>query len=304
MSTQRNSSQTFTADQMDRLREDLLDALDEELELDYEDAHETNFTTSQDIARGTYFRELIRLQGELVKLQDWVVASKQRVIILFEGRDAAGKGGVIKRITQRLNPRVCRVAALPAPNDREKTQWYFQRYVAHLPAAGEIVLFDRSWYNRAGVERVMGFCNDEEYEEFFRSVPEFEKMLVRSGIHLIKYWFSITDDEQHARFLARIHDPLKQWKLSPMDLESRRRWENYTVAKETMIDRTHIKEAPWWIVQAVDKKRARLNCIDHLLAQFNYHEIAHPEVNLPERVRHPDYLRQPVPDDMIVPEKY
>jgi polyphosphate kinase 2 len=196
------------------------------------------------------------------------------------------------------------VAALPAPNDREKTQWYFQRYISHLPAAGEIVLFDRSWYNRAGVEKVMGFCNEEEYEEFFRSVPEFEKMLVRSGIQLVKYWFSITDDEQHARFLGRIHDPLKQWKLSPMDLESRRRWEDYTHAKEIMIERTHIPEAPWWVVQAVDKKKARLNCIDHLLSQVPYHEVAHPEITLPGRVRNPDYIRHPVPAEMIVPEKY
>jgi polyphosphate kinase 2 len=205
--------------------------------------------------RRQYFRELFRLQAELVKLQDWVVATGHKVVILFEGRDAAGKGGVIKRITQRLNPRVCRVAALPAPNDRERTQWYFQRYVSHLPAAGEIVLFDRSWYNRAGVERVMGFCTDEQYEEFFRTVPEFEKMLGRSGIQLIKYWFSISDEEQHLRFLGRIHDPLKQWKLSPMDLESRRRWEEYTKAKEIMLERTHIPEAPWWVVQAVDKKK-------------------------------------------------
>jgi len=184
------------------------------------------------------------------------------VVVLFEGRDAAGKGGAIKRITQRLNPRVARVAALPAPNDRERTQWYFQRYVSHLPAAGEMVLFDRSWYNRAGVERVMGFCSDEQYEEFFRTVPEFEKMLMRSGIQLIKYWFSISDEEQHSRFLGRIHDPLKQWKLSPMDLESRKRWEDYTVAKEVMLDRTHTPEAPWWIVQAVDKKKstAQLHC--------------------------------------------
>jgi polyphosphate kinase 2 len=284
-------------DQIQSLRDDILDSLDEELEMsiDEDGLHSE---------RVKYFRELLRLQGELVKLQDWVVATKQKVVILFEGRDAAGKGGVIKRITQRLNPRVCRVAALPAPNDRERTQWYFQRYVAHLPAAGEIVLFDRSWYNRAGVERVMGFCNDDEYEEFFRTVPEFEKMLARSGITLIKYWFSITDDEQHARFLGRIHDPLKQWKLSPMDLESRRRWEDYTVAKETMIERTHIPEAPWWIVQAVNKKSARLNCIDHLLAHFPYHEIEHPEVELPARVRNPDYIRHPVPSNMMVPEKY
>ena len=291
-------------EQIRRLREDLIDSIDEELELAFEDTAEDAHTTAQDMSRALYFRELLRLQGELVKLQDWVVANKQRVVILFEGRDAAGKGGVIKRITQRLNPRVCRVAALPAPNDREKTQWYFQRYVSHLPAAGEIVLFDRSWYNRAGVEHVMGFCTDDEYEEFFRSVPEFEKMLVRSGIHLIKYWFSITDDEQHARFLGRIHDPLKQWKLSPMDLESRRRWEDYTRAKETMIERTHIQEAPWWIVQAVDKKRARLNCIAHLLDHFDYQEIPHEQISLPARVRNPDYIRHPVPDSMIVTEKY
>ena len=254
--------------------------------------------------RLAYFRTLFELQGELVKLQDWAAATKQKVVILFEGRDAAGKGGVIKRITQRLNPRVCRVVALPAPNDRERTQWYFQRYTPHLPAGGEMVLFDRSWYNRAGVEKVMGFCSDDEYEEFFRSVPEFERMLVRSGIKLIKYWFSITDDEQHLRFLGRIHDPLKQWKLSPMDLESRRRWEDYTRAKETMLERTHIPEAPWWVVPADDKKRARLNCIRHLLSQFAYEEIQRPEVQLPTRVRNPDYIRHPVPSSMIVPEVY
>jgi polyphosphate kinase 2 len=293
--------------QMEKLRMDLLDSLDEEIETELEDRDDVAALLLRQHHRSerlTYFRELLRLQSELVKLQDWVVAHKHRVVVLFEGRDAAGKGGVIKRITQRLNPRICRVAALPAPNDREKTQWYFQRYVAHLPAAGEIVLFDRSWYNRAGVERVMGFCSDDEYEEFFRSVPEFEKMLVRSGIQLVKYWFSITDDEQHARFLARIHDPLKQWKLSPMDLESRRRWEDYTRAKESMIERTHIPEAPWWIVQAVDKKRARLNCIDHLLSLVPYQEVDHTEVVLPERVRNPEYIRNPVPVDMIIPEKY
>ncbi len=289
-----------------QLREDLLDSLDEEFELEMEDRLGEDAGRKPDTAssRIHYFRELLRLQTELIKLQDWVVHSKHRMVILFEGRDAAGKGGAIKRITQRLNPRVCRVAALPAPNDREKTQWYFQRYISHLPAAGEIVLFDRSWYNRAGVERVMGFCSDDEYEEFFRSVPEFEKMLVRSGIQLVKYWFSITDDEQHTRFVGRIQDPLKQWKLSPMDLESRRRWADYTQAKETMLERTHIPEAPWWIVQAVDKKRARLNCIDHLLSQVPYHDVPHAEVHLPERVRHPDYLRHPPPDNMFVPEKY
>jgi polyphosphate kinase 2 len=196
------------------------------------------------------------------------------------------------------------VAALPAPTERERSQWYFQRYVAHLPAAGEMVLFDRSWYNRAGVERVMGFCTDDQYEEFFRSVPEFEKMLVRSGIQLIKYWFSITDEEQHLRFLARIHDPLKQWKLSPMDLESRRRWEAYTRAKEIMLERTHTPESRWWVVQAVDKKKARLNCMAHLLGQMPYREIAHPSVVLPERVHHDDYHRRPVPPELFVPEVY
>lgn len=292
---------------MRRIARDLVDSYDEELELEIEDRNVDDEGAPVGVdkaARAAYFRELFRLQGELVKLQDWVQHSKQKVVILFEGRDAAGKGGVIKRITQRLNPRVARVAALPAPNDRERTQWYFQRYISHLPAAGEMVLFDRSWYNRAGVERVMGFCSDDEYEEFFRSVPEFEKMLVRSGIKLIKYWFSITDDEQHLRFLGRIHDPLKQWKLSPMDLESRRRWEEYTKAKEIMLERTHIPEAPWWVVQAVDKKKARLNCIAHLLEQLPYHEVAHPAVELPARVRNPDYLRQPVPAEMYVPERY
>ena len=293
-----------------RISQDVADSYDEELEMEIEDRHplpgepasaesagETNF-------RKQYFRELFRLQAELVKLQDWVVAAREKIVILFEGRDAAGKGGAIKRITQRLNPRVCRVVALPAPNDRERTQWYFQRYVTHLPAAGEIVLFDRSWYNRAGVEHVMGFCAPEEYEEFFRSVPEFERMLVRSGIRLLKYWFSITDEEQHLRFLGRIHDPLKQWKLSPMDLESRRRWEDYTVAKEVMLQRSHIAEAPWWVVQAVDKKRARLNCIDHLLKHFPYREVQKPPVTLPPRERRKDYSRQPVRADMLVPEVY
>ncbi len=293
-----------------RLRSDLLDGYDEELEMELEDRNidavsgvPTESSDHQN-ARRQYFRELFRLQGELVKLQDWVATTKRKVVIVFEGRDAAGKGGVIKRITQRLNPRVARVVALPAPNDREKTQWYFQRYVPHLPAGGELVLFDRSWYNRAGVERVMGFCTPDELDEFFRTVPEFEKMLVRSGIVLIKYWFSISDDEQELRFLGRIHDPLKQWKLSPMDLESRRRWEDYTGAKEEMLQRTHIAEAPWWVVPADDKKKARLNCITHLLAQLPYHEVERPEVILPERVHHEDYVRHPVPGAMIVPQVY
>ena len=295
-----------------RIKRELIDDYDEELELEIEDRTSEDILAEQEPGRidearqerTQYFRELFKLQAELVKLQDWVVATRRKVVIVFEGRDAAGKGGVIKRITQRLNPRVCRVVALPAPNDRERTQWYFQRYVAHLPAAGEIVLFDRSWYNRAGVERVMGFCSEEDVEEFFRSVPEFERMLVRSGIRLTKYWFSITDEEQHLRFLSRIHDPLKQWKLSPMDLESRRRWEAYTKAKEAMFERTHIPEAPWWQVQAVGKKTARLNCIHHLLSLFDYHEIEHPGIELPERERSPDYSRQPIPEQMIVPEVY
>ncbi|MEW6465996.1 polyphosphate kinase 2 [Tibeticola sp.] len=300
------------ADLMERLRRELIDGYDEELELEVEDrmpallagGDTVDFTQESRETRYRYFRELFRLQGELVKLQDWVVASGHKVVILFEGRDAAGKGGVIKRITQRLNPRVCRVAALPAPNNRERTQWYFQRYVSHLPAAGEMVLFDRSWYNRAGVERVMGFCTEEDVEAFFRDVPEFEKMLVRSGIQLIKYWFSISDEEQELRFLGRIHDPLKQWKLSPMDLESRRRWEDYTRAKEAMLERTHIPEARWWIVPGDDKKKARLNCIHHLLSQVPYAEVERPTVVLPPRERHEDYIRHPVPAEMIVPQLY
>ncbi len=298
---------------LDRVQRELTDSYDEELEMELED-REIDPVTRQVVerersaeakeARRLYFRELFRLQAELVKLQDWVVHTGHKVVIIFEGRDAAGKGGVIKRIVQRLNPRVCRVAALPAPNNRERTQWYFQRYVSHLPAAGEIVLFDRSWYNRAGVERVMGFCTDDQYEEFFQTVPEFERMLVRSGIQVIKYWFSISDEEQNARFLGRIHDPLKQWKLSPMDLESRRRWEEYTKAKEIMLERTHIPEAPWWVVQGVDKKKARLNCIHHLLEQMPYEEVTHPAIELPEREYHDDYVRRPVPPEIIVPEVY
>ncbi len=277
------------------------DSLDEELELELDD-HRLERTST--VAREAYFRELFRLQGELVKLQDWVVQQGLKVVVLFEGRDAAGKGGVIKRITQRMNPRVCRTVALPAPSVRERTQWYFQRYVAHLPAAGEIVLFDRSWYNRAGVERVMGFCNETELEDFFRTVPDFERMLVRSGIILVKYWFSITDDEQHARFVARIQDPLKQWKLSPMDLESRRNWEAYTKAKEAMLERTHIPEARWWVVHADDKKRARLNTIHHLLQQVPYLEVHHEPVSLPERAHNPNYLRGPISQDLYVPDVY
>ena len=294
-----------------RVRDELVDSFDEELEMEIDDARLNKLSEEllerpdpESMDRTVYFRELFRLQGELVKLQDWVVNRGLKVVVIFEGRDAAGKGGVIKRITQRLNPRVCRVAALPAPNERERTQWYFQRYVAHLPAAGEIVLFDRSWYNRAGVERVMGFCTQEECEEFLRTVPEFERMLVRSGIVLIKYWFSISDEEQYFRFLMRIHDPLKQWKLSPMDLESRRRWEEYTLAKEIMLERTHIPEAPWWIVEAVDKKKARLNCIRHLLGQIPHREVRRPPIVLPPRTHHADYQRRPIPKERYVSDAY
>jgi polyphosphate kinase 2 len=297
--------------ELGRIKAEIADSFDEELEMEIDEsrleallADLSDHPDREQIERRVYFHELFRLQHELVRLQDWVQHKELKVVVIFEGRDSAGKGGAIKRITQRLNPRVCRVAALPAPNERERSQWYFQRYVAHLPAAGEIVLFDRSWYNRAGVEHVMGFCTDDEYEEFFRSVPEFERMLVRSGIILLKYWFSITDEEQQFRFNMRIHDPLKQWKLSPMDVESRRRWEDYTRAKETMLERTHIKEAPWWVVEAVDKKKARLNCIAHLIDQIPYDDVPKPVVTLPDRMRHEDYIRHPVPAERYVPDRY
>jgi polyphosphate kinase 2 len=254
--------------------------------------------------RQTYFRELLRLQSELIKLQDWVVANNYKVVVLFEGRDAAGKGGVIKRISHRMNPRICRTVALSAPSEREVSQWYFQRYVPHLPAAGEIVLFDRSWYNRAGVERVMNFATPEQVEDFFHDVPEFERMLVRSGIKVIKYWFSISDQEQQLRFMMRILDPMKQWKLSSMDLQSRIRWEQYTRAKEEMFERTNIPEAPWYIVEANDKKRARLNCMHHLLRQIPYTDVPHETAVLPERVFNPNYERKTLPDELYVPEVY
>jgi polyphosphate kinase 2 len=290
---------------------DLRDSLDEELELELDDTALDQFRNVKpghdgrpQLDRHVYFKELLRLQGELVKLQDWVQNKKLKVVVIFEGRDSAGKGGVIKRITQRLNPRVCRIAALPAPSERERTQWYFQRYVSHLPAGGEIVLFDRSWYNRAGVERVMGFANEDQVEEFFNSVPEFERMLVRSGIILVKYWFSITDEEQQFRFLMRIHDPLKQWKLSPMDVQSRARWEQYTKAKEEMLHRCSFPEAPWWVVEAVDKKRARLNCIAHLLTRVPYGDVSHEPVILPNRVHDPAYQRERIAPEMYVPSLF
>ena len=256
------------------------------------------------LEKRTYFRNLLRLQMELIKLQDWVENTGSKVLIICEGRDGAGKGGVIKRITQRLNPRVARVVALPKPTEREMTQWYFQRYVPHLPAGGEIVLFDRSYYNRAGVERVMGFASDDQVEQFFRDVPEFERMLVRSGIIVLKYWFSISDEEQQLRFMMRIHDPMRQWKLSPMDLESRVRWEDYTKAKEEMFSRTNIPEAPWYIVEGIDKKRERLNCIEHILSQIPYSEVDNQKIELPERVFNPDYERRVLPDKLYVPKIY
>ncbi|EJL6762562.1 polyphosphate kinase 2 [Vibrio cholerae] len=250
-----------------------------------------------------YERELELLQIELVKLQEWVKQEKLKLVVIFEGRDAAGKGGVIKTITEKLNPRVCRVAALPAPTEKEKTQWYFQRYVAHLPAGGEIVLFDRSWYNRAGVEKVMGFCSDEEYQEFLRSCPKFERMLQRSGIILLKYWFSVSDEEQERRFIERINTPLKRWKFSPMDLESRQRWAAYSRAKDEMFAYTDTKHCPWWVVPSDDKKRARLNCISHLLSSVEYQEIEHAPITLPE-INKQGYVRPPIEDQTFVPQRY
>ncbi|MGH1350431.1 MAG: polyphosphate kinase 2 [Methyloligellaceae bacterium] len=290
---------------------ELQDSFDEEYEMEIDDeriARDLHAISAlkhkSSITRRTYFYELLRLQAELVRLQDWVVENNYKLVVIFEGRDAAGKGGVIKRITQRLNPRVCKVAALPVPTEREKSQWYFQRYVSHLPAGGEMVLFDRSWYNRAGVERVMNFATEEQVEQFFNDVPEFERMLVRSGIKLVKYWFSITDQEQQLRFMMRIYDPLKQWKLSEMDLQSRIRWEDYTKAKEVMLEKTNISEAPWYIIEANDKKAARLNCIDHLLQQVPYTETSSEPIVLPERVFNQNYERKVLPDELYVPRKY
>lgn len=251
-----------------------------------------------------YNKELRRLQVELVKLQEWVKYKKLKVVVIFEGRDAAGKGGVIKRITQCLNPRYARVVALGVPTEREKTQWYFQRYVTHLPAAGEIVLFDRSWYNRAGVERVMGFCTDDEYWEFIRSCPEFERMLVRSGIILIKYWFSVSDAEQEKRFLARIEDRTKRWKLSPMDVEARSRWVEYSKAKDVMMQYTDISQSPWYVVNADNKQKARLNCISHFLSMIPYSDLTPQKVELPSRQENPGYVRPPFEKQNFVPEIY
>ncbi len=256
------------------------------------------------ISGKVYRDELARLHAELVKMQEWIHAGGLKVVILFEGRDAAGKGGAIKTITLPLNPRYARVVALPAPSDRERSQWYFQRYVAHLPTAGEMVLLDRSWYNRAGVERVMGFCTDEEYQEFMRSCPEFERMLVRSGVTLIKYWFSVSDEEQERRFRARIEDPTKRWKLSPMDLQSRSRWVEYSMAKDEMFAHTDIKQAPWYVVNGDDKKRARLNVIHHLLSLVPYEDLTPEPIVLPPRQRDSGYVRPPITDQTFVPEVY
>jgi polyphosphate kinase 2 len=256
------------------------------------------------ISGKVYRDELARLHAELVKMQEWIHARGLKLLILFEGRDAAGKGGAIKTITLPLNPRYARVVALPAPSDRERSQWYFQRYVAHLPTAGEMVLFDRSWYNRAGVERVMGFCTDEEYQEFMRSCPEFERMLVRSGITLVKYWFSVSDEEQERRFRARLEDPTKRWKLSPMDLQSRSRWVEYSMAKDEMFAHTDIKQAPWYVVDGDDKKRARLNVIRHLLSLIPYEDLTPEPIVLPPRQRDSGYVRPPITDQTFVPEVY
>lgn len=251
-----------------------------------------------------FMKELERLQLELVKLQEWIKQEKLRVVVIFEGRDAAGKGGVIKRIIRRLNPRVVRVVALGIPTEKEKSQWYFQRYVDQLPSAGEMVLFDRSWYNRAGVERVMGFATEEQVQEFYRTCPEFERMLIRSGIILVKYWFSVSDDEQERRFVQRITDPMRRWKISPMDLQARVRWVEYSRAKDAMFAHTDIKQAPWFVVRADDKKRARLNCIQHLLKQIPYKEIKYDKIELPPRQEDEGYVRPPIDEQSFVPEVY
>jgi polyphosphate kinase 2 len=277
------------------------------LGVEHEGKQEFNSDTSLNTIRvdkRVYSDELQRLQIELIKLQEWIRFKGLKVVVIFEGRDAAGKGGVIKRITESLNPRVCRVVALPAPTEREKTQWYFQRYVAHFPAAGEMVLFDRSWYNRAGVERVMGFCSESEYREFLRSVPEFERMLIRSGITLIKYWFSVSNKEQELRFQARISDPTKRWKLSPMDLESRARWVEYSKAKDEMFAYTDIKQSPWYVVNADNKLCARLNCIQHLLGMIPYDDLTPEPIKLPRRQSEKGYIRPPLTDQTFVPEVY
>jgi len=264
-----------------------------------------NYTVHGVVKEAVYLKELERLQVELVKLQMWIKHKGLKIVVIFEGRDAAGKGGTIKRITEPLNPRTCRVAALPAPTDRQKTQWYFQRYAAHLPAAGEMVIMDRSWYNRAGVEKVMGFCTEHEYEEFMRSCPEFERMLVRSGILLVKYWFSVSDKEQEKRFQGRLKDFTKRWKLSPMDLESRKKWLEYSMAKDVMFAHTDIKQAPWYVVNSDIKTHARLNCISHLLSLVDYEDLTPMHIELTPRPQPSiGYVRPPMEDQEFVPEIY
>lgn len=287
------------------------DLLDEALDLEADDLAVPNVLREEYEARRArtldnkiYYKHLLTLQAEMIKLQHWVTKTNAKLLVICEGRDSAGKGGVIKRIAQRLDPRVARVVALPKPTEREMSQWYFQRYVPHLPAGGEIVLFDRSWYNRAGVERVMGFATKKQVEQFFQDVTEFEKMLLRSGIVLLKYWFSISDEEQQFRFKMRIHDPMKQWKLSDMDLQSRIKWEQYTKAKEEMFDRTSTPEAPWYIVEGNDKRRERLNCMAHILSQVPYKNVRHDKITLPERVFNPDYERRTLPDSLYIPKIY
>jgi polyphosphate kinase 2 len=305
------------SNQDDQLQETVLESSDEERIIEqpeeqdeiikHEHEQEPSHSSEEPkkkLTKKFYNKELRRLQVELVKLQEWVKYKKLKVVVIFEGRDAAGKGGVIKRITQCLNPRYARVVALGVPTEREKTQWYFQRYVAHLPAAGEIVLFDRSWYNRAGVERVMGFCTDDEYWEFIRSCPEFERMLVRSGIILIKYWFSVSDAEQEKRFLARIEDRTKRWKLSPMDVEARSRWVEYSKAKDVMMQYTDISQSPWYVVNADNKRKARLNCISHFLSMIPYNDLTPQKVELPSRQENPGYVRPPFEKQNFVPEIY
>jgi polyphosphate kinase len=293
----------------DRVRDELEDNLDEELELELGDDFlarlpdsVADMPSTEGIDRRRYFTELLRLQRELIKLQDWVVDQKLKLVVLFEGRDAAGKGGVIKRVTQRLNPRICRTVALPAPSERERTQWYFQRYVCHLPAAGEIVLFDRSWYNRAGVEKVLGFCTPEEHRRFLRQVPIFERLLVEDGIVLLKYWFSVSDEEQERRFRSRIDDPMRRWKLSDTDLLSRTHWVDFSRAKDEMFVHTDVPEAPWYVVEADDKPRARLNCIAHLLSMIPYEERRAKEIEVPPRQSDEGYVRPPREGYTYVPD--
>jgi len=304
LALEKEQSEKITTEESDALQTSEHTETQGEISEQQDESSQSSEKSKKKLSKKFYNKELRRLQVELVKLQEWVKHKKLKVVVIFEGRDAAGKGGVIKRITQVLNPRYARVVALGVPTEREKSQWYFQRYVPHLPAAGEIVLFDRSWYNRAGVERVMGFCTDDEYWEFIRSCPEFERMLVRSGIILIKYWFSVSDAEQEKRFLARIEDRTKRWKLSPMDVEARSQWVEYSKAKDVMMQYTDISQSPWYVVNADNKKRARLNCISHLLSMINYNDLTPEKVELPARQENPGYVRPPYEKQNFVPEIY